>query len=314
MASAKKQKKIIWALDPFEKTDDTTGDLVSNLRQLAKAQGAKIEPVYVLSPDVIDVNVVYPDTWFKKYRPITEKVIAQYLKSFDIPELLPPRILTERRGSIRAGTETLLKYAKKSGAQMIAVGTHARKGISRLLLGSFSETVILYSKIPVLVVGTHSADGRAHQKIEEILYATDFSKNSSLLFEKVLKLAKSLQAKVTLLHAVPHPIEPVFQSGVYLLSGAWVTLPELLTSEEERKRALAKRYQEMAKRKNVVLKVVFDSDHTGVSQIILKNAESKKSNLIALAAESGLIKSALIGSIAREVVRTAPCPVWIVRK
>ena len=314
MAQTKKNRKIIWALDPFEKTGETTKELVENLKQLAGATGAKVEPVYVLSPDLIDVNLTYPDSWFKKYRPLTENVVNQYLKDLAFPNLLPPRILNERQASMRQATQTLLAYAKRAKAEMIAVGTHSRKGMSRFFMGSFAETVLLYSKVPVLVVGAQSLKkgNKGQKRMDHILFATDFTKNSGILFESILKLAASLHSRITILHAIPHPAAPLIQSGVYLLSGAWVTLPEFLTQEEERTRKLGARYEALARRKNVPLDVVIDSSHMGISEIILKNAET--ASLIAMAAESGMMKSLLIGSITRQVVRSAPCPVWVMRK
>jgi len=35
---------------------------------------------------------------------------------------------------------------------MIVVGTHSRKGIDRLFMGSIAENVVRHSKVPVLVV------------------------------------------------------------------------------------------------------------------------------------------------------------------
>ncbi|MEY4578785.1 MAG: hypothetical protein RL701_3488 [Pseudomonadota bacterium] len=46
--------------------------------------------------------------------------------------------------------EQILAYAKESGADLIVIGTHARRGIAHLLLGSVAEWVVRLSPIPVL--------------------------------------------------------------------------------------------------------------------------------------------------------------------
>ncbi len=48
--------------------------------------------------------------------------------------------------------EAITKYAPEVGADVIAVGTHGRTGLSRALMGSVAEQVVRRSDRPVLVV------------------------------------------------------------------------------------------------------------------------------------------------------------------
>lgn len=50
----------------------------------------------------------------------------------------------------------ILDVAKKRGCDLIVMGTHGRKGISRLLLGSVAERVVRFSPIPVLTVSSQA--------------------------------------------------------------------------------------------------------------------------------------------------------------
>jgi nucleotide-binding universal stress UspA family protein len=45
----------------------------------------------------------------------------------------------------------ILELARTSGADMIAMGTHGRRGLERLLLGSVADKVVRGSDTPVLV-------------------------------------------------------------------------------------------------------------------------------------------------------------------
>ena len=58
------------------------------------------------------------------------------------------------RGHLRAGTahEELVHFADEVAADLIVVGTHARRGAAHLLLGSVAENVVRASRIPVLTV------------------------------------------------------------------------------------------------------------------------------------------------------------------
>jgi nucleotide-binding universal stress UspA family protein len=48
----------------------------------------------------------------------------------------------------------ILDTAERSGADLIVMGTHGRRGLSRVLLGSVAEKVVRLSPIPVLTVSS----------------------------------------------------------------------------------------------------------------------------------------------------------------
>jgi nucleotide-binding universal stress UspA family protein len=48
--------------------------------------------------------------------------------------------------------ETILEVAEIERADLIAMSTHGRTGILRLLLGSVAEQVVHHSKIPVMLI------------------------------------------------------------------------------------------------------------------------------------------------------------------
>lgn len=54
----------------------------------------------------------------------------------------------------------IVEQAKALGADFIAMGTHSRKGLAHVLMGSVAEAVVRYAEVPVLVVGPR-ADGIA---------------------------------------------------------------------------------------------------------------------------------------------------------
>jgi nucleotide-binding universal stress UspA family protein len=58
------------------------------------------------------------------------------------------------RALLREGdpATAILDAAREVGASMIAMGTHGRRGLSHVLLGSVAEKVVRSSEIPVLTV------------------------------------------------------------------------------------------------------------------------------------------------------------------
>lgn len=56
--------------------------------------------------------------------------------------------------------EQILALATEIGADALVVGTHGRKGISRLLLGSVAEKVVRSAAVPVVCVRTAAREAR----------------------------------------------------------------------------------------------------------------------------------------------------------
>lgn len=71
------------------------------------------------------------------------------------------RITASHRNSARVGKvlvrtgdarDMILQVAEELGADLVVMGTHGRRGLSRALLGSVAETVVRTSPIPVLTI------------------------------------------------------------------------------------------------------------------------------------------------------------------
>jgi len=57
-----------------------------------------------------------------------------------------------QRNSLRRAADGIAREAAKSRADLIVMGTHGRRGIDRLLMGSDAEGVLRESQVPVLMV------------------------------------------------------------------------------------------------------------------------------------------------------------------
>lgn len=51
-----------------------------------------------------------------------------------------------------APVDTIVDYARESGADLVIIGSHGRSGLQRLFLGSVAEGVVRSASMPVLVV------------------------------------------------------------------------------------------------------------------------------------------------------------------
>jgi len=228
-------KKIIWAIDPFEETIKSRAQLITALKHISNEQEAVVEPVHVLKLSLEnEEDSEIAQSQLSEYKYGAERATQEVLKDIRGLQFLPPRILMVEDSSPAGMTKALVDYATATHSLLIVVGTHARHGLPRLFLGSFAETLLLHSQqMPVITVGPECLS-RTQQN--QILFATDFKEGSAQAYQRVLNFAKNLKAEITLFHVIPHGIEPILQSGMYLLSGGWVSPPDYPSEKEDLRR------------------------------------------------------------------------------
>ena len=204
--------------------------------------------------------------------------------------------------------EAIVAHALDRGADLIVLGTHGRRGLGRMLLGSVAEEVV--RKAPCPVWSVREQDPARLAKIpRRILAPVDFSDPSKKVTELAARLAKRFGAALDLLHVVEVPAYPAvgFPGGVPI-----VTDPDNRFVDESRI-SLEKLADGFASRFGIEAKVHVLRGSPWVW--IADFAREQESDLVLLATH-GLTGPArlLIGSTAERVVRTAPCPVLTVGK
>lgn len=96
-------------------------------------------------------------------------------------------------GSGLKAYKSINEYAQISKADMIIMGTTGAHGIREIFLGSNSERVARFSKIPVVILT------RQPKNIKTIVFASDFEKESYRIFPFVQNFAKLFNADIHLL-------------------------------------------------------------------------------------------------------------------
>ena len=308
--ASKNQKKILWAVDAFQPEKEAQSHVIETLRVLSSRTGASILPAYVLSPDQLNLSLDFTGPWVTTYKPAVEKSLNHLIESSGLQNVARAKILIKDSASLKNSVRSLAAYAASQGAELIVAGTQGKRGLSRIVLGSFAESLLLYSKVPVLIVGP---EAKPETQFDSILFPTDLGKNALAALSSIADFAKTLGAKIKILHAIPNPIEPVLQSGVYLLSGGWVPVPVYLEKEKEKRNKKAQDLVDRLQKKGIEASYEINTSSSSVTQAVLDTLIKDRMGLIAMAAQSGPVASALLGSITRQMVRGAPCPVWVVR-
>lgn len=302
---------VIWPVDVFDDNQVYLDQVGAAIRSISPHPPA-VQLTYVL--DFVEesklphVSAGTHRKWKSHFGTKAREGLNAIVKKLDWKGPLKAEVLTKGTASRRQSVDVLLKYAKSKKAGLIAVGSHARKGLSRLFLGSFAETLITSARLPVLVV---SPEAKVASRVSKILFSTDFSDASKKAYLKVLELAKSLDAEVVLFHKKLSSVEPVIQSGVYMLGGGWVSTAQFLEEDEKAKIELSKKWTSEGLKKGVKVEYVTAHADLGIADAVCETAKQKNADLVIVVNQTGRWGTILLGSVSREVVRRAPCPVLV---
>ena len=85
----------------------------------------------------------------------TDDLEAAAQRALDAALAASVAVYPATKAVLRVGVpfERILETAKDLGADLLVMGTHGRRGIAHLVLGSVAEKIVRLSPVPVLTVG-----------------------------------------------------------------------------------------------------------------------------------------------------------------
>jgi len=221
---------------------------------------------------------------------------------------LPHEVIV-RQGNV---WDELDKVIEQEQIELVVIGTHARRGLGKLLLGSVAEHIFRHAGCLVLTVGPGSLQDSpvgSARAIRPFLFATDFSEASLHALQYAISSANHFGTKLVLLHVVSEIPMP---EGVTRPSAS-----DVIEMREKARLSSLRRLEELVSQKpKLAVMPEFVVEFGAPAEKILLTANRFKSDAIIL----GLHHSTRAGSashipwaIAYEVVCRAGCSVLTVR-
>ncbi len=131
---------------------DLMGPVYEHCAYVAQLTGATVHAVYVL--DVAGFTAYPIDaSWENMYDILLsegKEIVANAQKELTARGIAADRVVTEVLDGHPA--EELDTYAASHRIDLIVIGSHGRKGLDRLLIGSVADKIIRGAKVPVLVI------------------------------------------------------------------------------------------------------------------------------------------------------------------
>lgn len=207
------------------------------------------------------------------------------------------------RRDVSAGP-AIVNYAADAAVDLIALGTHRRRGPSRILLGSVAEEVVRRAKQPVLTVRGDAVEqeGPSPQVVDRILVPVDFSDPSHEALRTAKEWAALYDATIDVLHVVAERIQPAFYAGG--VRSIYDMEPDIEQKMMDRLETFVADTEgpEIEIRPHVIV--------GNAAPDIAAFVETEAIDLVAMSTHgrTGLDRF-LLGSVAEKVVRHVQCPV-----
>ena len=200
----------------------------------------------------------------------------------------------------------LLSIVSDDKVSVVAMGTHGRSPVERLVLGSLTERMLRKLPVPILTVSRHEDPANPvitdePIPLNHVLYATDLSDEATRGLRFALQVARRANARLTVLHVL-RPAEAM----AWGIETGFVG-EELRTLRDDTLRRLVATTFAECKFGYSATPVL--TEGTPFSEI-LRAADNSGADLIVLNLHGkGFVERALLGSTAERVIRSARVPV-----
>jgi nucleotide-binding universal stress UspA family protein len=200
----------------------------------------------------------------------------------------------------------IVRAARETGADLIVLGAHGRRGVRESVVGTTAEKVIRKGELPVLVVKRP-----ARRAYGRVLVAVDFGEPSRRALELALRVVPEAGARLDLLHAYG-PLSEVrlAQAGLEGLLGQG--FPENPRQQFERVRVAMDRFLAGADLRGRAAVIHLQE---GSPQVRLPAAvRSLRAGLLVVGTHGRKgLAHALLGSVAETAIREAASDVLVAR-
>lgn len=211
-------------------------------------------------------------------RALTEEFSSRYL-----PGNVPRSISVVEADPLTAILETL----KKSKAGLLVMGTYGRSGLTRIRLGSVTESVLRRADVPVATAGPQIKALASAKPIRRVLAAVDYSEHAREVLNHAATVAARAGAGLIVTHVSPAGEGDAPDADLLRTLCDWV-------DPETRSRC---QVSENVRR------------GTPAQEIIAAAQQHRASLIVAGTVRHRFWGSVHLGRATEAIVRSAPCPV-----
>lgn len=275
---------------------ETARQALSFAAHLAARHGAALHILHVQTPE---------EGWSQPpgvEPPTTQDELAecarQAAEGLGDPTATEGHDLSLVRDTVEAASvpEAVVDYAEAHGMDLIVMGTARRSGLRTLFPQSTASAVVRQASCPVLTV--LDDPDNVPGAIDRIFVPYDFSEHAAQAVRYGEVLADFYGADLVLVHVLQELMVPMEYE---------VEVPDVDQAEVKARAESA--LEEVSDRDH---RVLVTSGHP--ARRIVELAEDNEADLLVIATHGRTgVRRMLLGSVAEQVIRQAPCPVFTVK-
>ncbi|HKS72531.1 MAG TPA: universal stress protein [Terriglobales bacterium] len=248
-------------------------------------------------------HVINPETYGLMAPQVIDQIVSQVKEAArsNIEKLIRSEYGLEGRYeatvAVGAVADALLNLVATKGIDLVVLGTHGRRGLRKLVLGSVAEEMFRLAACPVLTVGPKASGVRPESlQLKQIVYPMELTSNLVKTASYAVSIAKEYGSQLTFVNVIEEPS----------MSGderAWINAAALHWFEDK-----------VAPELELGEKIQFVQKFGDPAAAILRCAEEVSADLIVMNVHgSHPILAGRAPSVAHHVVAEAYCPVLTVR-
>lgn len=292
--------KILWGLEPFHQDSIRLKGMHALLKQIAGKKGLVLKVGFVATRTENEIALAFNIPIEERFTDYPHRLLKESLKKSKIV-ISDKDIVVEDCETISTtkAVDTLLTLAKKKQSELVALYTHSRRGLKRFLLGSFAETAVHRSQLNLLIAGP---DTKFSAKLKTLFYMSDFSSENKNNLSRVINFAQITGAKLVVFY-VPN------------LAYFWPKSES--TPEIEKYRSsvevIKEKFESESRKSKISCQVIIATKAVPILELALKTAKEVSADLFIVRAQTGALKTFIGGSVTRQILRSSPKPVLVLK-
>ena len=302
------KRKILWPFDPYGNHKNIDDSIRLFFNSLTKVVEYEVQPVYVLSSTFFTTSDYFEPIDMAALQKNVYEHCQEYLTQFSEFPISDPVVIDHNYSSSVAEVSLLRDYVTKNRPDFVLIASQGRSGWERGVMGSFCESFLISSEVPVVVIGKHC---RKDVDLARAIMPVEIDNQSQQFLERFLDDHRlEFVDDLTLFHKISFmDLEDIAWAPTLYGLSDFTTADIIDRAKGKVKDYLSAFLDHPLSRKRLSYKI---SETLGPVADEIENQVSADSyGMVIMKSNAGFLEANFLGSITRDLIRQSTVPVVV---